>query len=286
MTAELLRGKDIATQIQERLKAEVAEIKKTRGLTPKLVVLKSSEEHASEIYLKNQQKTAELLGISYELKDFDALRGEAAFVSEIEKLNRDNSVHGIMIQLPLPEGWNADKIQGMVNPKKDVEGVSPENLGLIVLKKEVVVPCTAQAVIEILKFAKTPLYGAEVVIVGSSFIVGRPVALLLMRERASVHVLGSASSKLGTLEGHVRKADIVIACAGVAHFIKGSWIKKGATVIDVGINHLDGKTVGDVEFEEAAKHAGKITPVPGGVGPLTVTVLMSNLVKLAKAAIS
>jgi methylenetetrahydrofolate dehydrogenase (NADP+)/methenyltetrahydrofolate cyclohydrolase len=149
----------------------------------------------------------------------------------------------------------------------------------LVLKKEVIIPCTALAVMEILRYVQVPLYGKEIVIVGSSFIVGRPVALLLMKERASVHVLGSASSKLGTLEKHIRQADIVIAAAGEAHLIKGDWIREGAVVIDVGINELAGKTVGDVEFESAAKRAKFITPVPGGVGPLTATILMENLIK-------
>lgn len=279
MPAELLKGKEIAANLQEALKQDVEQIKKDFKLAPKLVVLKASDDHASDMYLKNQQKTAEALGIDYEMRDFDPKKGEGHFIKDIKKLNKDASVHGIMVQLPLPEGWNADRIHGVLDPHKDVEGVSPENLGLIVLKKEVIVPCTAMAVMEILKYAKVPLYGAEVVIVGSSFIVGRPVAMLLMKERSTVHVLGSASSKHGTLEGHVKKADIVIACAGQAHLIKGDWIKEGATVVDVGINRMDGKTVGDVETEKAQEKAGKLTPVPGGVGPLTVTILMQNLVK-------
>ena len=279
MTAELLKGKDIAGALQEKLKQEVAAIKAKYKTVPKLVALKASTEHGSEVYLRSQQKTAELLGINYEIISLDPSLGEESFIHTLQKLNQESSVHGIIVQLPLPEGWNADKIQGLLTLKKDVEGVSPQNLGLLLLKKEVVVPCTALAVMEILKFTKESLYGKEVVVVGSSFIVGRPVALLLMKERATVHVLGSASSKLKTLEGHVRKADIVIACAGEAHVIKGDWIKEGATVIDVGINELGGKTVGDVEFEPASKKAKFITPVPGGVGPLTATILMENLIK-------
>jgi len=277
MTAELLKGKDIAGALQERIKAEVAQLKAKYKVTPKLVALKASTEHGSEVYLKSQQRTAELLGIDYEVIGLDPSKGEAYFIKTLQELNESPSVHGIIIQLPLPEGWNADKIQGLLDPKKDVEGVCPQNLGLLLLKKEVVVPCTALAVMEILKFTKEPLYGKEVVIVGSSFIVGRPVALLLMKERATVHVLGSASSKNKTLEGHIRKADIVIACAGEAHLIKGDWIKEGAVVIDVGINDLNGKTVGDVEFDAASKKAKFITPVPGGVGPMTATILMENL---------
>jgi len=279
MTAELLKGKDIAQALQEKLKGEVAEIKVRYKTTPKLVALKASTEHGSEVYLRSQQKTAELLGINYEVIGLDPSKGEAYFIKALQELNQSPSVHGVIIQLPLPEGWNADKIQGLLNPQKDVEGVSPQNLGLLLLKKEVVVPCTALAVMEILKYTKEPLYGKEIAIVGSSFIVGRPVALLLMKERATVHVLGSASSKNKTLEGHIRKADIVIACAGEANLIKGDWIKEGAIVIDVGINELNGKTVGDVEFEAAAKKAQFITPVPGGVGPLTATILMENLIK-------
>ncbi len=279
MAVELLKGKEIALVLKEKIKKDVEAIKKEHNKVPTLVVLKANTDHASDIYLKSQQKTADELGINYEVRDFDPKKGVSAFIKDIKELNQDASVNGIMIQLPLPEGWDADRLHGVLDPKKDVEGVSPENLGLIVLKKEVIVPCTAQAVMEILRFSAVPLYGAEVVIVGSSFIVGRPVAMLLMRERSSVHVLGSASSKNNTLEGHVKNADIVIACAGQAHLIKGDWIKKDAVVIDVGINKLDGKTVGDVEFETAEKQASKITPVPGGVGPLTVTILMQNLIR-------
>ena len=279
MTAELLKGKEIALNLKETIKREIVKIKAESGKIPKLVVLKANTNHASDIYLKHQQKLASELGIDYELRDFDSEKGERVFVDDIRSLNTDKSVNGIMIQLPLPDGWDVDRLHGVLDSKKDIEGVSPHNLGLIVLKKEVIVPCTAMAVMEMLRYSKVPLYGAEVVIVGSSFIVGRPVAMLLMKERSTVHVLGSASSKNNTLEGHVRKADIVIACAGQAHLIKGDWIKEGATVIDVGINKLDGKTVGDVEFEAAEKKATKITPVPGGVGPLTVSILMQNVIR-------
>jgi methylenetetrahydrofolate dehydrogenase (NADP+)/methenyltetrahydrofolate cyclohydrolase len=279
MTAEILKGKDIAAPIQEQIVRDVEAVKSKFKVTPKLVVLKAADEHASDIYLKNQKKKAESLGLEYELKEFNSSKGEEDFIQVIQALNKDDSVHGMMIQLPLPDGWDADKLHGILNPQKDVEGVSPQNLGLLTIKKEVIVPCTAQAVMEILKTSGVKLYGAEVVIVGSSFIVGRPVAMLLMKERASVHVLGSASSKLGTLEGHVRNADIVIACSGQPHLVKGGWIKEGAVVVDVGINYFDGKTVGDVDTEEASKRASQITPVPGGVGPLTVTILMQNLIK-------
>jgi methylenetetrahydrofolate dehydrogenase (NADP+)/methenyltetrahydrofolate cyclohydrolase len=200
----------------------------------------------------------------------------------IQKLNADKSVHGIIIQMPLPAHIDYKKISQYILPEKDAEGMHPANIGKIVFGKAKILPCTAAAVMELLKETGVDLYGKEVVVVGHSEIVGKPLALLLLDKFATTTVCHIGTSKAGKLEEHVRKAEVLIVAVGKAGLIPGSWIKEGAIVIDVGINRIGDKIVGDVEFEAAQSKASYITPVPGGVGPLTVTMLMRNLVEAAK----
>ena len=231
------------------------------------------------MYIKSQKKNAELLGIEYDAHTLEKETSEEKLIEFIRKLNSDASVSGIIIQMPLPLHMDYKKISQYLAPEKDVEGMHPVNMGKIVFGKAKILPCTAAAVMELLNSIGFNYSGKEVVIVGHSEIVGKPLALTLLDKLATVTVCHIGTSKAGKLEEHVRTADILIVAVGKAGLIKGDWVKEGAIVIDVGINRVGDKLVGDVEFEAAEKKAAWITPVPGGVGPLTVTMLMRNLVE-------
>jgi methylenetetrahydrofolate dehydrogenase (NADP+)/methenyltetrahydrofolate cyclohydrolase len=207
---------------------------------------------------------------------------ENTLIEFIRKLNADKSINGIIVQMPLPSQIEYKKISQFILAEKDVEGMHPLNFGKIVFGTAKIIPCTAAAVMELLYSINLDFYGKEVVVVGHSEIVGKPLSLLLLDKFATVTVCHIGTSKAGKLEAHVKKAEVLIVAVGKAGLIKGEWIKDGAVVIDVGINRVADKIVGDVEFEAAEKKAEYITPVPGGVGPLTVTMLMRNLVEAAK----
>jgi len=233
-------------------------------------------------YVKSQTKVAEALGIEYKLHQLPVDISEESLIEVIKKLNNDRSVNGIIIQMPLPGQIDYKKISQNISPDKDIEGMHPANIGKIVFGKAKLVPCTAAAAMELINASGVDLYGREVVIVGHSEIVGKPLALLLLEKFATVTVCHIGTSKAGKLEEHVKRAEVVIVAVGKAGLIKGEWVKEGAVVIDVGINRVGDKIVGDVEFESAEKRASYITPVPGGVGPLTVTMLMRNLIEAVK----
>jgi methylenetetrahydrofolate dehydrogenase (NADP+)/methenyltetrahydrofolate cyclohydrolase len=275
---KLLEGKLIAERIKGEIKSAIALL----GIKPVLSSIQVGENAGAEAYAKSQKKTAESLGIEYQFHKLGADTGEAALIEFIKKLNADKSVNGIIVQMPLPQNIEYKKISQFILPEKDAEGMHPANVGKIVFGKAAILPCTAQAVMELLKESGVDLYGKEVVVVGHSEIVGKPLALLLLDKFATVTVCHIGTSKAGKLEEHVRGAEILIVAVGKAGLIKGEWIKEGAIVIDVGINRVGDKIVGDVEFEAAEKRASYITPVPGGVGPLTVAMLMRNLVEAAK----
>ncbi|MFA6384190.1 MAG: bifunctional 5,10-methylenetetrahydrofolate dehydrogenase/5,10-methenyltetrahydrofolate cyclohydrolase [Candidatus Omnitrophota bacterium] len=273
--AKLLEGKLIADQIKSILKSKV--LSSSRHL--KLSSVQVGVNPASDVYIKSQKKNAELLGIEYDAHTLAKETSEEKLIEYIQKLNDDASVSGIIIQMPLPLHIDYKKISQYLKPEKDVEGMHPINMGRIVFGKAKILPCTAAAVMEILNSIGLHYSGKEVVIVGHSEIVGKPLALTLLDKLATVTVCHIGTSKAGKLEEHVRRADILIVAVGKAGLIKGDWIKEGAVVIDVGINRVADKIVGDVEFEAAEKRAAWITPVPGGVGPLTVIMLMRNLVE-------
>lgn len=233
-------------------------------------------------YVNSQKKTAQGLGIECQLHTLGQETTEQALIEFIKKLNTDTSVNGIIIQMPLPQQIDGKKISQCITPEKDVEGIHPANIGKILFGKAKMLPCTPAAVMELLSASGADLYGKEVVVVGHSEIVGKPLGLMLLDKFATVTVCHIGTSKAGKLEEHVRKADVLVVAVGKAGLIKGDWIKEGAIVIDVGINRIGDKIVGDVEFEPAEKRAAYITPVPGGVGPLTVTMLMRNLVEATK----
>ncbi len=276
--AKLLEGKLIA----DKIKAQIAEDIRSQGLKPVLASIMVGDNAGSQAYVNSQSKLAESLGIDYQLHKLDANILENNLIQFILELNNNPAVNGIIIQMPLGEQIEYKKISQFIDPEKDIEGVHPVNIGKIVFGKAKILPCTASSVMELLNSVGIDLYGKEVVIVGHSEIVGKPLALLLLEKLATVTVCHIGTSKAGNLEEHVRRAEVLIVAVGKPELIKGAWIKEGAIVIDVGINRVGQNLVGDVEFEAAEKRASWITPVPGGVGPLTVTMLMRNLVEATK----
>lgn len=276
--AKLLEGKLLAEKIKEEIKQSVQSLK----FKPVLASIMVGENAGAQAYVRQQKKAAENLGIDYQLHTLEANIQESALIEFVNKLNIDKSVNGIIIQMPLPEQIDYKKISQFILPEKDIEGMHPANIGKVLFGKARIVPCTAAAVMELINSTAIDLYGKEVVVVGHSEIVGKPLALLLLEKFATVTVCHIGTSIAGKLEEHVKRAEVLIVAVGKAGLIKGDLVKVGAIVIDVGINRVADKIVGDVEFEAAEKRAAFITPVPGGVGPLTVTMLMRNLVEAAK----
>ncbi len=287
--ARLLEGKVLAAKVQDEIKAAVQGFQ----VKPKLVALQVQPDSAKADEVKNaasadwyigaQEKMAAKLGISFER--VSVAKNQKLLEEKITQLGKDESCHGIFMAMPLPSGLDADKALLLLNPLKDLEGVAPASLGLIVLRKGKLIPSTAYASLLLIehavKEAGKNLKGMKAAIVGQSAIVGRPLNLLLGERRVTTTVCNTGTTA-ADLEAAVANADIVVGCAGQPGVIKGSWIREGAIVIDVGTTEVNGKLVGDIEFEEAKKRAGFITPVPGGVGPLTVTMLMQNLIHAYK----
>jgi methylenetetrahydrofolate dehydrogenase (NADP+) / methenyltetrahydrofolate cyclohydrolase len=276
--AKLLEGKPVAERIKEQIKQDVQSLKNK----PVLASVQVGDNTGAEAYAKSQNKIALSLGIEYQSYKLPENITEKTLIEFIQKLNADKFVNGIIVQMPLPQQIDYKKISQYISPDKDVEGMHPSNIGQILFGKGQLIPCTPQAVMELLAQTGVDLYGKETVIVGHSEIVGKPLALLLLDKFATVTVCHIGTSKAGKLQEHVNKAEVLVVAVGKAGLIKGEWIKEGAVVIDVGINRVNDKIVGDVEFEAAEKRASWITPVPGGVGPLTVAMLMRNLVTAAK----
>ena len=281
MSAELLLGKPIANEINKDLKKRLETLKKEYGIVPSLASILVEGDSASRAYAKRQQKSATKLGIDYRLHELSDDISEKDLTAFIQELNTDDSVNGIIVQMPLPEHIDRTQIQSSISQKKDVEGVTPGNIGLIVLERPRLVPCTAMAVAKLIDSTGVDVYGKELTMVGCSAIVGKPVALLMLREEcfATTTVCHIGTAEKGDLPKHVSNADILVVAVGKPEVVKGEWVKEGAIVIDVGFNMVDGKITGDVEFEVAKERASFITPVPGGVGPLTVAGLFENTVK-------
>ncbi|MDP3792034.1 MAG: bifunctional 5,10-methylenetetrahydrofolate dehydrogenase/5,10-methenyltetrahydrofolate cyclohydrolase [Candidatus Omnitrophota bacterium] len=282
MSAALLEGKVIAEGLRTSIKSDVEALKAKSGKTPKLVALQMGDNASSAVYVKAQKKAAENLGIEYELKVLPATITQAEAEDIVKELNSNSAVSAIILQLPVPKGIDAKRIVNLISPAKDAEGMHPENLGKILLGQYRIGPCTAMAVMELLESSKVNLYGKEAVIVGHSEIVGKPLAMMLLNKFATTTVCHIATGERGVLADHVKRAEVLVVAVGRAGIIKGDWIKEGAIVVDVGINRVADKIVGDVEFEAASAKASFITPVPGGVGPITTTILMRNTVELFK----
>lgn len=277
--AKLLEGKIVADKIKEELKIRVQSLKRSPVLASILV----GDDPSAVAYVKAQAKIATSLGIIYKLHQLAESISEDALIDFVLKLNADVSVNGIIVQTPLPENIDYMNICELISPNKDIEGMHPTNVGKLLFGRARIAACTANAVMELLNFTGIDLRGKEVVIVGHSEIVGKPLAMLLLGKLATVTVCHIATSQAGKLQEHVEMAEVLIVAVGQAGLVKGEWIREGAVVVDVGINRINDKIVGDVEFMTAHKRASWITPVPGGVGPLTVAILMRNLVESAYA---
>ncbi len=280
----VIDGKAIAAQVRAQVAADVKALEASHGLKPGLAVVLVGEDPASKVYVKNKAaQTVEVGMYSVEHK-LVAETSEADVLALVDSLNRDPQINGILVQLPLPKHINAEKVLNSINPDKDVDGFHPVNVGRLWVGERSLVPCTPKGSLILAKSVKPDLKGLDAVVIGRSNIVGKPVAALLLRESCTVTV---AHSQTRYLEGVVRGADIVIAAVGRPEMVKRGWIKPGAIVIDVGINRVpaeNGKTklVGDVAYAECAEVAGAITPVPGGVGPMTIACLLQNTVEAAK----
>jgi methylenetetrahydrofolate dehydrogenase (NADP+)/methenyltetrahydrofolate cyclohydrolase len=282
MRPVILDGKKRAKQIGSALKRKLKLLSQSVGSSPSLTALQVGDDKASCIYLESQKRHAERLGIRYNIYRFKNRVSEKKLIRQIARLNADNNTNAMIVQMPLPKSVDKERVYSAISPDKDAEGLNPQNLGKLFLNKTSVVPPTASAVMELIKMTKADLYGKEALIIGHSDIVGKPLSILLLNKFATVRVSHIATSKRGNLKHHIREAELLVAAAGIPALIKGSWLKKGSIVIDVGINNLKGRIVGDVEFEAAKKRASYITPVPGGVGPLTTAMLMRNCIELFK----
>ena len=276
-TAGIINGKEVASAIQAELKLKIAALQSQMARQPGLAVILVGEDPASEIYVRNKRKACEEIGILSYSHDLPSSSNETELLKFIDDLNEDSTVDGILVQLPLPDHINCDAVIERIKATKDVDGFHPYNLGRLAQRKPQLRPCTPAGIMELLKHTNIEILGKHAVVVGASNHVGRPMALELLLQGATVSITHRFTPDL---ERFISQADILIAAAGKPGLIKGEWVKPGATVIDVGINRLsNGKLCGDVEFETAARNAAWITPVPGGVGPMTVAMLMKNTVQ-------
>ncbi|TJY44444.1 bifunctional methylenetetrahydrofolate dehydrogenase/methenyltetrahydrofolate cyclohydrolase FolD [Cohnella pontilimi] len=281
MSANLIDGKKISESIREEILAEVQRLSE-KGIRPGLVVILVGDDPASQVYVRNKAKTCEKLGYHSEVMRLPAETGEAELLTVIERYNADPAFHGILVQFPLPKHIREKAVIDAISVDKDVDGFHPVSVGNLVIGDDALLPCTPSGVIELLKRSGVSPAGKHAVVIGRSNLVGKPLAMLLLRENATVTVCHSRTANLPEM---ARQADILVAAVGVPNMVKRDWVKPGAVVIDVGINRLpDGKLCGDVDFGEAAPVAGAITPVPGGVGPMTITMLMANTLKACKLA--
>jgi len=282
MSAVILDGKNRSDQIREELSRRIEEYKSSEGIVPKLVAVEIGQSSAFSVYVRSQERAAKAIGMGYEFISLEDDVSEEKLIDQIMRLNNDEKITGIILQCPLPEDFDFIKVTSFISADKDVEGINPENKGKLLSNAYRVVPPTASAAMELIELSGVDLRGKEAVVVGHSSIVGKPLAMLLLDKLATVAVCHIGTSEKGKLEEHVQRADILAVAVGKPNIIKGDWIKEGAVVVDVGINRLDGKIVGDVEFDIAKDRAGYISPVPGGVGPLTTAILMRNCFNLFK----
>ena len=284
MTAKIIDGKAYAEGLRARIAKAVKELQAKHGLKPGLAVVLVGEDPASKVYVANKAKQTVEVGMNSWEHRLDAATSEKDLLALVDKLNSDPTVHGILVQLPLPKQIDSTKVLSAIDPAKDVDGFHVVNVGKLATGQNALVACTPVGSVMLAKDALGKLEGLEAVVIGRSNIVGKPVAQLLLQENCTVTI---AHSKTKDLPGVVRRADLVIAAVGRAEMVKGDWIKPGACVIDVGINRIErdgkGKLVGDCDYASCAKVAGSITPVPGGVGPMTIACLLHNTVRAACA---
>ncbi len=291
MTAELIKGAEVAKQIREELKAEVAELKAKHNVVPGLVTILVGADPASQVYVGAKEKTCGELGIYSERYDLPENTSQDDLMKLIAKLNKDPKINGILCQLPLPKHLNEEEVLYAIDPKKDVDGFHPVNVGKLMIGEPDYLPCTPAGIQQLLIRTGAQIEGAEVVVVGRSNIVGKPIANMLIQKAPGANATVTiCHTRTRDIAFHTKRADILIAAVGVANYIKGDMVKEGCYVIDVGVNEIgktaEGKRIlaGDVEFDTVKEKAKAITPVPGGVGPMTITMLMMNTVRAAKVA--
>jgi len=291
MPAQIISGTEIAKQIREELKQEIAELKEKHNLVPGLATILVGEDPASQVYVGQKEKTSLALGIYSERYDLPANTSEGELLALIDKLNKDPKIHGILVQLPLPKHISEARVLYAIDPKKDVDGFHPVNLGRLMIGEPDYLPCTPHGIQQLLIRSGVKIEGAEVVVVGRSNIVGKPIANILLQKKEGANATVTVChTRTKDIASHTKKADILIVAAGSPKAITADMVKEGAVVIDVGVNRI-GKTesgkdilVGDVDFDAVKEKAKAITPVPGGVGPMTITMLMLNTVRAAKLA--
>jgi methylenetetrahydrofolate dehydrogenase (NADP+)/methenyltetrahydrofolate cyclohydrolase len=281
VTATIINGKEIVASVREQIKREVQEIA-NHGKQPGLAVVLVGDDPASAVYVRNKAKACEEVGIYSEVHRLPAETTEQELLTLISELNKDERINGILVQLPLPAHINEETVIDTISVLKDVDCFHPVNVGNLMIGKKGLLPCTPSGVIEILRYLNVPITGKHAVIIGRSNIVGKPMAMLMLRENATVTV---AHSKTANLPELARQADILIAAVGRAKMVTKNYVKPGAIVIDVGMNRDEnGKLCGDVDFEDVKETAGYITPVPGSVGPMTITMLLKNTLEAARHA--
>ena len=277
--AQLINGKEISAAIRAELKEETARLKE-QGITPGLAVVLVGDDPASKVYVRNKKRACEELGYYSEEHTLPADTAQEELLALVKRLNEDARIHGILVQLPLPKQIDEQSVIAAISPEKDVDAFHPVNVGRIMIGDYRFLPCTPAGVIELLTRSGVELSGKECVVVGRSNIVGKPMAMLLLHENATVTVCHSKTKNLADV---VRRADVVVVAIGKPKFLTGDMLKEGAVVIDVGTSRLaDGKLCGDADFDSCAAVCSKITPVPGGVGPMTITMLMKNTLNAAK----
>ncbi len=289
MTAEIISGKEVAKTIRAELTEEVADLKQTRGIVPGLATVLVGEDPASVSYVTAKGKACDKIGINSFQHNLPADTPEDELLKLIDQLNNNDEVNGILVQLPLPGHIDENRVLYAIDPDKDVDGFHPVNVGRLVIGEEVFPPCTPAGIRELIVRGGTPTEGAELVVVGRSNIVGKPVAVMMLQKKDGANATVTVChTRTRNMAEHTRRADILIVAAGRPRAITADMVKPGATVIDVGVNRIGttssgkAKLAGDVDFEAVKEVAGKITPVPGGVGPMTITMLMKNTVKAAK----
>ena len=275
----LLNGKELAQKLQQEMTQEVTELKE-KGLQPGLAVILVGEDPASQVYVRNKERAANNIGMYSVVYRLPETTSEADLIAKIEELNHDDKVHGILVQLPLPKHINEDLVLDTIDPAKDVDGFHPMNLGNLFAGKPTMIPCTPAGIMELIKLSGIDLAGKNAVIIGRSNIVGKPMAHLLLQANATVTICHSKTKDLPKV---AKQADVLVVAIGRANFVTDDFVKEGAVVIDVGINRDENnKLTGDVKFDEVAPLTSFITPVPGGVGPMTITMLMRQTIDAAK----